>query len=149
MSARTTALSALIACRRQNGWSDGVLKSYIARDRLDRRDAARATYAPMLTKELSPVVWDAPAQYVIDQIRGLIPWPVATAELAGTHFKIYRAEREDGTTDAAPGTILELTKKGLKIACGSGEIVTVTQLQAEGGKRMAAADYFRGHPLRI
>ena len=113
------------------------------------QDAARATYAPMLTKELSPVVWDAPAQYVIDQIRGLIPWPVATAELAGTHFKIYRAEREDGTTDAAPGTILELTKKGLKIACGNGEIVTVTQLQAEGGKRMAAADYFRGHPLRI
>ena len=113
------------------------------------QDAARATYAPMLTKELSPIQWDAPAQYVIDQIRGLIPWPVATAELAGTQFRIYRAEREDDQTDAAPGTILELTKKGLKIACGSGEIVTVTQLQAEGGKRMAAADYFRGHPLRI
>ncbi|MBR2977606.1 MAG: 16S rRNA (cytosine(967)-C(5))-methyltransferase RsmB, partial [Oscillospiraceae bacterium] len=43
MSARTTALSALIACRRQNGWSDGVLKSYIERDRLDRRDAALAS----------------------------------------------------------------------------------------------------------
>ena len=113
------------------------------------QDAARATYAPMLTKELSPIVWDAPAQYVIDQIRGLIPWPVATAELAGTHFKIYRAEREDEKTNAAPGTILELTKKGLKIACGDGEVVTVTLLQAEGGKRMAAADYFRGHPLRI
>lgn len=43
MSARTTALSALIACRRQNGWSDGVLKSYIERDKLDRRDAALAS----------------------------------------------------------------------------------------------------------
>ena len=40
MSARTTALSALIACRRQNAWSDGILKEYIARDGLDRRDAA-------------------------------------------------------------------------------------------------------------
>lgn len=43
MSARTTALSALIACRKQNAWSDGVLKEYIVRDRLDRRDAALAS----------------------------------------------------------------------------------------------------------
>lgn len=43
MSARTTALAALIACRKQNAWSDGVLKEYIARDRLDRRDAALAS----------------------------------------------------------------------------------------------------------
>ena len=113
------------------------------------QDAARATYAPMLTKELSPIRWDAPAQHVIDQIRGLIPWPVATAELAGTHFRIFRAEREEEHTDAVPGTILALTKKGLKIACGEHEIVTVTQLQADGGKRMAATDYFRGHPIRI
>jgi len=43
MSARTTALSALIACRKQNAWSDGILKEYIARDKLDRRDAALAS----------------------------------------------------------------------------------------------------------
>lgn len=43
MNARTTALSALIACRKQGAWADGVLKEYIARDRLDRRDAALAS----------------------------------------------------------------------------------------------------------
>ena len=43
MSARTTALAALIACRRRNAWSDGILKEYIARDGLDRRDAALAS----------------------------------------------------------------------------------------------------------
>ena len=43
MSARKTALDALIACRKQAAWSNGVLKDYIARDRLDRRDAALAT----------------------------------------------------------------------------------------------------------
>ena len=42
MNARTTALSALIAVRRQNAWADGALKEYIARDRLSRRDAALA-----------------------------------------------------------------------------------------------------------
>ena len=43
MSARKTALDVLIACRKQAAWSNGVLKDYIARDRLDRRDAALAT----------------------------------------------------------------------------------------------------------
>ena len=43
MGARETALNVLIACRKEEGWSNGVLKTYIARDRLDRRDAALAT----------------------------------------------------------------------------------------------------------
>ncbi len=43
MNARRTALDALIACRKQGAWSNGVLKEYIERDRLDRRDAALAT----------------------------------------------------------------------------------------------------------
>lgn len=43
MNARTTALSALIACRKQGAWADGILKEYISRDRLDRRDAALAS----------------------------------------------------------------------------------------------------------
>ncbi len=43
MSARVVALDVLIACRKQGAWSNGVLKDYIERDRLDRRDAALAT----------------------------------------------------------------------------------------------------------
>ncbi len=43
MGARETALDALIACRKRAAWSNGVLKDYIVRDRLDRRDAALAT----------------------------------------------------------------------------------------------------------
>jgi len=109
----------------------------------------KATYAPMLSKELSPICWENCAAHVIDQVRGLIPWPVATAVLGGTKFKIFRVEKEDKTTNRAPGTLLALTKKGLEVACGNGEVVTVTILQAEGGKRMAAPDYFRGHPIEI
>ena len=43
MNARATALDALVACRKQQAWSDGVLKEYIRRDGLDRRDAALAS----------------------------------------------------------------------------------------------------------
>ena len=43
MGARETALNVLIACRKEGGWSNGVLKDYLSRDRLDRREAALAT----------------------------------------------------------------------------------------------------------
>ena len=113
------------------------------------QDHARATYAPMLSKEMSPIDWTQPVRYVIDQVRGLIPWPVATAELGGVPFKIFRVEDTGKTTDRAPGTILALTKKGLEVACGQGGVALVRELQAQGGKRMPAPDYFRGHPIQI
>ena len=43
MGARETALNVLIACRKDGAWSNGVLKEYLTRDRLDSRDAALAT----------------------------------------------------------------------------------------------------------
>ena len=55
MSARTTALCVLIATRRQGAWSDGILKEYVQRDRLERRDAALAaalTYGVMQNRML-------------------------------------------------------------------------------------------------
>lgn len=113
------------------------------------QDHARATYAPMLSKEMSPIDWTQPVRYVIDQVRGLIPWPVATAELGGTSFKIFRVEDAGKTTDRAPGAILALTKQGLEVACGQGGVALVRELQAQGGKRMPAPDYFRGHPIQI
>ena len=113
------------------------------------QDHARATYAPMLSKEMSPIDWTQPVRYVIDQVRGLIPWPVATAELGGTSFKIFRVEDAGKTTDRAPGSILALTKQGLEVACGQGGVALVRELQAQGGKRMPAPDYFRGHPIQI
>ena len=42
MGARETALNALIACRKEGAWSNGILKEYLTRDRLDRREAALA-----------------------------------------------------------------------------------------------------------
>lgn len=112
------------------------------------QDASQASYAPMLDKSLCPIDWSKTAQQVHDHVRGLHPWPVATANLAGTDFKIHATRPLDIATDAAPGTILALTKKGLQVACGEG-VVEILQLQAQGGKRMAAPDYFRGHPLEI
>ena len=108
------------------------------------QDGSKATYAPMLDKTMCPIDWTKTAQQIHNHVRGLHPWPVATAELAGTKFKIHATAVAEGS--GTPGTILGLTKTGLKVACGEGAI-EIRSLQAEGGKRMAAPDYFRGHPL--
>ncbi len=112
------------------------------------QDASRATFAPMLDKSMSPVDWTRPPREVVDHIRGLHPWPVATAELAGHRFKLHRAAVAEEGVDAAPGTILRLTRRGLAVACGGGA-VWIEELQAEGGRRMSAEAYFRGHPLPV
>ncbi len=104
------------------------------------------SFAPMLDKSMCPIDWTKSARMVHNQVRGLNPWPVATAELNGTRFKIYETAVTEGKPGAVPGTVLGLTKTGLQVACGDGT-VEIRVLQAEGGKRMAAPDYFRGHPL--
>ena len=111
-----------------------------------KQDEAQVTYAPMLDKSMCPIVWSKSAQQVHNLVRGLHPWPVATMELNGVTFKIHETRIVDG--NGVPGTILRLSKDGLVIACGEGAI-EIRSLQAEGGKRMSAADYFRGHPLKI
>lgn len=108
------------------------------------QDGAKATYAPMLNKSMCPIDWTKPAWQVHNQVRGLHPWPVATAELCGKRFKIHSTVITEG--HGTPGEILGLTKTGLRVACGEGAI-EIRSLQAEGGKRMTAPDYFRGHPL--
>ena len=110
------------------------------------QDESKVTFAPMLDKSMCPIDWNKTAQQVHDQVRGLHPWPVATANLGGTLFKIHQTVICEGS--GKPGQILELTKTGLIVACGEGA-VEIRSLQAEGGKRMAAPDYFRGHPLEI
>ena len=108
------------------------------------QDPAGISFAPMLDKAMCPIDWTKTARQVHNQVRGLHPWPVATMELKGKKFKVHATRVVEGS--GQPGEILGLTKTGLRIACGEGA-VEVISLQAEGGKRMAAPDYFRGHPL--
>ena len=111
-----------------------------------KQDESQVCFAPMLDKSMCPIDWSKTARQVHDHVRGLHPWPVATMELKGQKFKVHATKIVEGS--GQPGEILGLTKTGLKIACGEGA-VEVTSLQAEGGKRMAAPDYFRGHPLEL
>ncbi len=111
------------------------------------QDHSQATFAPMLTKAMCPIDWRKTPLEIKNHIRGLDPWPVATMTLGNRRLKVYAAALTDKTTQAPPGTPLGVTKTGLEMACGNGGVLEIRRLQAEGGKVMAAADYFRGHPL--
>ena len=110
------------------------------------QDESKVSYAPMLDKTMCPIDWSKTARQVHDHVRGLHPWPVATMELEGKLFKVHETRVVPGSGE--PGKILALNRTGLVIACGEGA-VEIRSLQAEGGKRMAAPDYFRGHPLNF
>ena len=113
-----------------------------------KQDPTGVSMAPMLDKTMCPMDFTKTAQQVHNQVRGLNPWPVATTEIGGNRFKVYTTAIVENSQSAPAGTILGLTKTGLQIACGEGA-VEIRVLQAEGGKRMNAVDYFRGHPLEI
>ena len=112
------------------------------------QDESVFTYAPMLTKAMSPVDWNRSAAAIHNQIRGLQPWPCAGAEIDGRLCKLFRAEI-GGETKAVPGTILRADKQGIEVACGDGRSLRILELQGEGGKRMNAASYLNGHPIRL
>ena len=112
-----------------------------------KQNPAMVTYAPMLDKFLSPMDFSKSAQQLHDQVRGLIPWPCANMDLNGNSVKVYRTA-VGGETDAAPGTIVRADKKGLIMACGDGKLLEILELQPQGGKRMSAAAYLAGHPIK-
>lgn len=112
------------------------------------QDEAQVSIAVKLSKELSPIHWDDASDKIHNQIRGLIPWPCASVQLQGKRFKIYRGHLGRNVREKA-GTVLSAGKDGIEVACGDGKSIFLTELQEEGGKRMAAADYLRGHPMQV
>ena len=112
------------------------------------QDHSAYTYAPMLTKDMGIIDWTKPAGHIHNQVRGLIPWPCASTELGGATVKIFRTEVL-GETGKAPGAVAAAGKAGIDVACGDGHLLRILELQPQGGRRMAAADYLRGHPLQV
>jgi methionyl-tRNA formyltransferase len=111
---------------------------------LEPQDHARATLAPMLTKEHGLLDFTQPARVVAARARGVDPWPGATALLGAEPLKLFAPRVTAG--DGTPGTVLGLTAEGLAIACGGGA-VAFAELQLPGRKRLPAAAVLAGNPI--
>ena len=112
------------------------------------QNEADATYTKMLDKNMSPIDWNKSPREIVKHICGLNPWPVATTELDGVSFRVFGAEYTDTRTTLAPGKIISAGKAGIEVACGGGRSLRITEVQAAGKKRMSAAAFLLGHPMK-
>ncbi|MBE6969611.1 MAG: methionyl-tRNA formyltransferase [Ruminococcaceae bacterium] len=113
------------------------------------QNEAEATYTTMLDKSLCPIDFNRSPREIVKHICGLDPWPVATMELQGETFKVYKAAYTQHKTAKAPGSIVAAGKEGIEIACAAGETLLITEIQPAGKKRMSAAAYLLGHRIEI
>lgn len=108
-----------------------------------KQDEALATHTAKITKALCPIDWTRPAQEVHNQVRGLNPWPVATAVYGGKRLKIYTTRLCESS--GKPGEVIAV--KPLTVACGSGSVI-LAQLQPEGKKRMSGEAFVAGYRVQ-
>jgi methionyl-tRNA formyltransferase len=110
-----------------------------------RQDPAQATYAPLLQKEDGLVDWSQPALSIHNRVRGLQPWPGAYTTFRGQTLHIWKSGvGGQGSGIRESGRIVSL--RPLIVACGTGALELI-ELQLEGRKRMAAADFVNGQRL--
>ena len=111
------------------------------------QDHEKATYAEKVTKEMGRIDWTKDAKTLDALIRGMYPNPGTYTFFRGKRVKIHRAEVSDGESKEAPGTIIS-AKGSLTIACGRGAL-TISSLQPENHKRMAAGDFVNGYQVKV
>ena len=111
------------------------------------QDAAGACYAKKLRKEEAWLDWTQAASRLHRKIRAFNPWPVAATRWRGKNLRLWEVgplKTHGGSR--APGTIVQADATGIRVQTGDG-VLTLTRLQAEGGKILAAGDFLNGHKL--
>jgi methionyl-tRNA formyltransferase len=112
-----------------------------------KQDDSLATLAPILTREEGRMDFARSAEELYNRWRGFQPWPGAYTAIAGKKLTVPRLRPValDGSGEA--GTI-RIERGRLLVACGAGTWLELEEVQLEGKKRMPAADFLRGNPLK-
>ena len=135
LGARLSEMGADLLIRTMEGLAAGTIVP-------EKQNPADATLAPILKKEDGTIDWNQPEQAIHNRVRGLQPWPGASTTFRGQKLHIWRSRPAAGT--GAPGTLLQV--KPPMVACGTGALELV-EVQLEGRKRIAAADFANGQRL--
>jgi len=110
------------------------------------QDNARASHAAKLKKDEARLDWNQDAATLARRVRAFNPWPVAHTTLDGRTLRIWMAGSETGGVHASPGTVISADASGIRVACGQG-VLRIAELQAEGGKPLAAREFLNGRAL--
>lgn len=103
-------------------------------------------YAKMLDKELANINWNMSSRKIHNLVRGLNPWPIAYTDYKGERMKIYETEISEEKTSSKPGTILDVNKSGVKVACKD-SVLVVKKVQFPNGKPLTIEQYINGHEI--
>lgn len=112
----------------------------------EKQGETTTPYAKMLKKEMGNIDWIKPADEIERLVRGMNSWPSAYTKWENKVMKIWRAAVEEKDTQAAPGTIVNVTKEDFAVQTGKGLLV-VKELQIPGKKRMDAGAFLRGYQI--
>ena len=121
-----------------------------------KQDDADACYASKLNKGEAKINWQQSAEEIQRAIRAYNSWPVAYCSYQkknkAAKLRLWQAEvLAGGTTsevpsEAVPGNVVAESAQGIDVATGAG-ILRITELQAEGKRRMAVADFLNANTL--
>lgn len=109
-----------------------------------KQNDSLSSYAKMIDKSMCPIDFNKTAQAVHNQVRGLNPWPVATAQINGKRLKIYKTKLS--SLKGNPGEVISL--KPLTVACKENSVEIIT-LQPEGKKIMDSKAYLAGNKISL
>jgi len=114
------------------------------------QDESKASLAPRIRKEMALIDWNEDAPRIHNRIRALNPWPAAVANFQHKELKILRSLPVPGCSvhDAAPGTLLDVAERGLRVQCGHGTVLEVLEVQVPGRQCVSGREFANGARLR-
>lgn len=122
----------------------GLIDGSIDREKQGETPTA---YASMLDKNMSKINWNLSNNEIKNLIRGLNPWPIAYTQYDKQNMKIFKAMALNEESNCEPGYIIDVSKDGIKVACGKG-VLLIQEVQFPGGKSMKVGEYIKGHELK-
>ena len=108
------------------------------------QDESLVTFARNISREEERIDWTKGGKEIYDKIRGLHPWPVAYSVFQGANVKIWWGEKVETSSDAAPGTIIEIEQDRIIVKTGDTTGLAITNIQPAGRKKMPADVFIRG-----
>jgi len=109
--------------------------------------AEGVTYAAKVEKAEARIDWAQDGAAIVRRIRAFDPFPGASTDLDGETLKLWAATARATPVGEAPGTVLAAGPAGIEVAAAGG-VVTLTELQRAGGRRLPAAEFLRGFDVK-
>lgn len=111
-----------------------------------KQDETKATYAPIIKKEMAQLDFNKSADTLVNEVRAFYGWPVAYFTLNGKRIKVHSATACKG--DGSVATVIKADGE-LVISCGESTALSLQIIQPEGSKSMSAKEMLCGRKIEV